>query len=224
MNLPKAPALKVCSKCQVEKSVNEFFKDKSGKNGLRASCRACNKRYREENAEKIKDRNKAYLIANSEKIKASKKAYYIANPERIKAWHKAYYIINSEKIIAYNKDYRDAHREAIHKSQKLYSKTVKGKTSGQKKSHKRRVLKIGATIEQFSPIEIFQRDKYICQLCGIKTRPDYKNTNNKYPHLDHIIPLSKGGEHSVKNTQCLCRRCNIAKHNSENFGDQLRLF
>lgn len=33
-------------------------------------------------------------------------------------------------------------------------------------------------------------------------------------HVDHIIPLSKGGEHGIRNFQLLCPRCNLSKHAS----------
>jgi 5-methylcytosine-specific restriction endonuclease McrA len=32
-------------------------------------------------------------------------------------------------------------------------------------------------------------------------------------HIDHIIPLSKGGLHTFENLQLICRRCNVAKNN-----------
>jgi 5-methylcytosine-specific restriction endonuclease McrA len=42
------------------------------------------------------------------------------------------------------------------------------------------------------------------------------------PTLDHIIPISKGGEHSYKNVQCAHRQCNVTKNNK--MEGQLRLF
>lgn len=46
---------------------------------------------------------------------------------------------------------------------------------------------------------------YECVYCGCSL------LDNK--HLDHIIPLSKGGMHSLKNVQYLCPHCNLVKHN-----------
>lgn len=31
------------------------------------------------------------------------------------------------------------------------------------------------------------------------------------PELDHVMPLSKGGTHSMDNVQLLCRKCNQRK-------------
>ena len=41
-----------------------------------------------------------------------------------------------------------------------------------------------------------------CYICG--------STENQ--SIDHIIPLSKGGNHSVGNLMTLCRSCNCSKH------------
>lgn len=30
-------------------------------------------------------------------------------------------------------------------------------------------------------------------------------------HLDHIVPLAKGGPHSISNVQFLCSTCNLTK-------------
>ena len=68
------------------------------------------------------------------------------------------------------------------------------------------------------------RDLMECQHCGKKTRPDFKNVHHPlYPNLDHILPLVKGGEHTKRNTQCLCHRCNLVKGMNE-IGEQIRMF
>ena len=109
------------------------------------------------------------------------------------------------------------------KAQQKYVKTESGRDAVKKGSHKRRALKQGATVEDFSPTEIFERDGYRCQLCGIKTRYYKTKSHPNSPELDHIIPLSLGGEHSRLNTQCLCSHCNRVKHNT-GVGDQIRMF
>jgi len=32
-------------------------------------------------------------------------------------------------------------------------------------------------------------------------------------HIDHIVPLSVGGDHAMYNMQILCRTCNMSKNN-----------
>jgi len=67
------------------------------------------------------------------------------------------------------------------------------------------------------PEDIFDRDEYVCGLCGGMTDKDAvwdaSNPPKRYPTIDHIIPLSKGGTHTEDNLQCACHTCNCSKSN-----------
>ena len=49
--------------------------------------------------------------------------------------------------------------------------------------------------------EIFERDGYVCRLCGSGERLT----------IDHIKPFSKGGKTENNNLQTLCFACNLEK-------------
>lgn len=77
---------------------------------------------------------------------------------------------------------------------------------------RRKCQERAATVETVNPIKVFTRDHWRCQLCGVKTPQAKRGTyDDDAPELDHIVPLARGGEHSYRNTQCACRRCNGAK-------------
>ena len=77
---------------------------------------------------------------------------------------------------------------------------------------KRKAMLKGATVESVDPFRVFDRDKWKCKLCGVSTPRRKRGTySDNAPELDHILPLSKGGEHSYVNTQCSCRKCNGLK-------------
>jgi 5-methylcytosine-specific restriction endonuclease McrA len=98
-----------------------------------------------------------------------------------------------------------------------------GKRRKRRKTSAYKARKKSKVIELFDPFDVFARDKWRCQLCGRKLKKQHRGTKRfDAPELDHIIPISKGGEHSRKNTQCACRKCNIEKGAKE-LG-QLRLF
>ena len=83
-----------------------------------------------------------------------------------------------------------------------------------KRAHrlKRKAKQRAVTVETVDPIKVFDRDGWRCQLCGVKTPKAKRGTYEPTaPELDHIVPLSKSGEHSYRNTQCACRQCNAAK-------------
>ncbi len=76
----------------------------------------------------------------------------------------------------------------------------------------RRARMITGEGEAFDPYNVFRRDMWKCKSCGCDTPMKLRGTNNdSAPELDHIIPLSKGGKHTMANTQCLCRKCNGLK-------------
>ncbi len=78
--------------------------------------------------------------------------------------------------------------------------------------HQSRARRYGCARESFNPLEVLDRDRWRCQLCGVKTPKAKRGSiDDDAPELDHVVPLSKGGPHTRANTQCLCRRCNGLK-------------
>ncbi len=57
---------------------------------------------------------------------------------------------------------------------------------------------------------LFERDKGICGICK-------KEVHINNFHVDHIIPISKGGKHCYENTQISHPSCNHKKHARINF-------
>lgn len=53
--------------------------------------------------------------------------------------------------------------------------------------------------------QIKERDDYTCQICG-KYMPDEVGL-----HIDHIVPVAKGGKTVPSNLQVLCSKCNSSK-------------
>lgn len=60
---------------------------------------------------------------------------------------------------------------------------------------------------------IMRRDNYTCKICG-KYMPDEVGL-----HIDHIIPVSKGGKSIEQNLQVLCSKCNGHKSNKSTNSD-----
>lgn len=104
------------------------------------------------------------------------------------------------------------HKNTIQR-QKAYKLTDKGRAKKRANRLKRKALERGAKIgKAFDPFLVFKRDGWRCQMCGVSTPQKLRGTTNpNAPELDHITPLSKGGKHTMDNTQCSCRCCNIGK-------------
>lgn len=55
--------------------------------------------------------------------------------------------------------------------------------------------------------DVLRRDNFKCQICGISAQ------DGAVLHIDHIIPVSRGGKTTIDNLQTLCERCNMGKSN-----------
>lgn len=85
---------KTCTKCGVEKPLDQFSRNSRASDGRQSQCKACfaayRKVYREANKEKIVAQQKAYRAANAEKESARKKAHYEVNREQYVTQQKAH--------------------------------------------------------------------------------------------------------------------------------------
>jgi len=110
---------KICSKCEKEKLLEEFYADKTKKEGLRHSCKECDKQnkkqYYKKNKEKIGLKHKEYYVFNKEKIKQ----YLEDNKIKIKIQKKKWRIKNIEYISEREKEYRKNNRRKLNE---YYSK------------------------------------------------------------------------------------------------------
>lgn len=74
--------------------------------------------------------------------------------------------------------------------------------------HAPSVIRLHSLVRRPRPIvkltrrEVFLRDNYTCQYCGIQTRD---------LTLDHVVPKSRGGQHTWENLVSACRTCNHRK-------------
>ena len=57
--------------------------------------------------------------------------------------------------------------------------------------------------------KVLQRDGYRCCMCGASPAKD----PSVVLHIDHKIPVSKGGSCQIDNLQTLCSKCNLGKSN-----------
>lgn len=77
------------------------------------------------------------------------------------------------------------------------------------KRHKRRALEksAGGSYNVKEIRNLYESQNGKCTICGLQ----FDNCV-KY-EIDHIMPISKGGNNSIKNIQLLCRACNLIKSN-----------
>lgn len=141
-------------------------------------------------------KHRSYNMSNRKKLSAANAKIYAENREEILAKHRAYYEANKEKRDAQIKTYRKSHPEV-----------------GQAASSRRRAKLAAAPINDFTRAQwesVKEHYDYRCVYC-----PDTCWRCQRRKHqltIDHIIPISKGGSHTVSNIAPACSRCNKKKN------------
>jgi 5-methylcytosine-specific restriction endonuclease McrA len=226
---------KVCSKCQATKLLSEFSAHngaKSAKSGIRSTCKSCdfeyNRIYRiknrekvnatkrewaSENKDKISNYDKSYRKKNREKLILRSKQWYEANKDIANARAKIYRIENRDKKAAINKKWSAANRDKTRAASKRWrernpekAKLVRLKNEakhpfrGRLKQQKRR-----QRIRENGLFLVTQEDakKLLSNMCFYCGGPS--------EHIDHVVPIARGGSHSIGNLVGACQKCNQSK-------------
>lgn len=129
---------------------------------------------------------------------AARKVYYEENKEQHAETCRAWVEANQDKVRGYKKAYVKANRKKVNARNGRFQKNNRAKYNAYEA--KRRARKANTT-----PVQNDSRVKaiyYIAQaLCELG--PEF--------HVDHIVPLCKGGAHDYKNLQVLPAKLNLIK-------------
>ena len=181
---------KVCSKCKrilVASTIN-FNRQKGGLYGLTSSCKDCIHIYRMKNKQRDLEYQKKYREKNKERISERDKKYREENKEHYKDWRDKH----KEERKEYDKKYRE---ENPHIRFNGHHRRKQEKENGK-----------GITKEQW--LEMMEFFNWKCAYSGIELNKDNRN-------VDHIIPLSKNGEHEIWNCVPMYNSYNFSKKDKD---------
>lgn len=175
---------KVCSRCRERKKMSHFYVRPERSSGYVSQCKVCQSL-----------RGRAYRKRNPDKC----------NNERDKANQKKWRKENSERANASYKRWRERNPEK--RKEMLLAWERKNPDSAAERWRKRRALKKKAMgwMPPFPEGILFGEQDGLCLYCSA-------NLEQSGWHMDHKIPLSRGGKHDWNNVCLSCPNCNLVKH------------
>ena len=188
---------KTCSRCGELKTLTsvEFSPDRRASTGFQSACKAC------------------YRIADNARSAARQK-YYQDNKESITAVHKKYYENNRESRAAVAQKWYQKNKEASNAYGREYAKNNRDKYNEAK--HRRRARMLGNGVEKYTTLQVLETYGIDCHLCNRPVdmsaprgvgQPGWETGL----HIDHVIPISKGGQDTLVNVRPSHGYCNVSK-------------
>lgn len=196
--------IRQCRKCASEfPYTREYFRNRS------RICKRC-----------LSEANKARYWANPDKYRADAIAHYYANreiciqrqldwqlrnPEKRAKLKKAEYIRNAQKYRDRVREWKKKNRDRVNHNGRLYCQRHPEFRRVQRSRRRARVLGSPEHHTQGDIRTQFQKQAGMCFWCSSAVGDDY--------HVDHVIPLSRGGSDGKDNIVIACPKCNRLKSN-----------
>lgn len=182
--------LKQCIECGISfpRTEDYFYPSNSHSDGLMPYCIECD-------------------------IERSKK-WYEENRERAQAYGRRYYRINRVRILEHYRKMGQIYRRKYYARPEVREKMRAANREWQRRNpeknriNSRRYLARKHHAEGQHTVddvqEIYAQQEGRCAYCGIPVHENY--------HVDHMVPLSRGGSDWPENLVIACPECNISKH------------
>ena len=180
--------MKQCNKCSEFKDKEKFSLDKRLSDGLRSTCKSC-----------VAENSRKYYSANKEARKAYNKKWYENNPDKARAARENWRSNNYDKALQSSRNWRSGNLEKAKEATRNWSRKNLDKRSAYENIRRSRKLSNG--IYYISGKEIEKLYSSPCYYCGSLSSIT----------IDHVVPISKGGRHSIGNLVSCCKNCNSSK-------------
>jgi len=212
--------------------------DREHKQKYRAEHRAelaeIQRQYVRDNPEKARENKRRYRAAHREEEKAASAAYRAAHPEETRQAQRKYHAANLDECRERSRRYRQEHLEEMRaKDREQYAQNREAQKKrkldyyyenreemleanrrwiaanpekNRARYSRRRALVKNAegSYTAEDTVAQYERQKGKCFYCGVDVGDDY--------HVDHVVPLSKGGTNGPENLVVACPHCNLSKY------------
>lgn len=157
--------------------------------------------------EKYRERSRRYAVENP----STRAATVAASLERHSEKRHAEARATADRLRRENPDLkrkRDRESYARHSAERIAAAVVYQRDHPEHRSRYKARKKGAAVVERFSHEEIAERDGWTCHIC------EEPVTRERWS-IDHLVPLSFGGEHTRANVKLAHHSCNASRGNRD---------
>jgi 5-methylcytosine-specific restriction endonuclease McrA len=191
-----APLLR-CRTCEIEKPLPAFTRNGRKPHGVDRQCKECRSAMRKAayaaDPTYDKDAARRWREANRLKVRAMNRRWKEENKDKMTAYVRQFYERNPEKRAEYSQRFKVENPEQYKRLTKVSNARRRARLNEAEGSHS--AADVQAKLEG-------QHRR--CWHCSKKL---------KNYHVDHLIPLSRGGSNGPENIVIACPKCNLRKHN-----------
>lgn len=167
-------------------------------------AREASRKYRNTNIEKVRERDREYYEVNPQKVRERNRKYYEANAEKRREARRKWAKANPEKNRAQASKWAKANPEKIKERKRQYVLSHPEKMSEYRRNRRARKRAASGKHTAADIIAQLKRQKRKCYYCHCKLTDQY--------HVDHVIPLARGGSNGPENLVIACPTCNCSKN------------
>ena len=158
--------------------------------------------------EKIPNWTPRRVGLDPQSVKDGHRRYRERHPERCKAAHERWLIGNPDavgRMKSQIKTWRENHRDYSAISTREWAKKYPERVIRNGANRRARERAVGGKLSRDIITQLMKSQRGKCVACGMRL-------TRRNRHLDHIVPIKRGGLNSDSNVQLLCAPCNLSKH------------
>lgn len=168
-----------------------------------------NKKQREYYA-KNQEKYRSYRIKRRDKDLVYQKQWRNKNRDKWKARRRRHYLKHRVRRLRHESEYRKRNRDRVRQWCKNYRKKFPERVIAYNLNRRTRLMGAKREKDRKRYLSFIRRIKSAkIRLCFYCKKP----TTKKNRHVDHYIPLSRGGSDTIKNLRVACKSCNCKKCN-----------
>ncbi len=172
------------------------------------SCIDCSKAksaaWQKENPERSRAKVTAWKRRNADHLRAQAAEKYAADIAKSRAEALAAYYRNRDRRLIAARQWKAANRERVLAAAKAWASANKDRRSAAERNRNARKRAAVGTHTAHDIAKLMRLQRGRCPACR-------KNLHRVGYHVDHVVPLARGGGNGPDNLQLLCPPCNLRK-------------